>query len=80
MTRIERLDGGRWTLRWAATLKTALLLASAAAAVVPAEQLEGKGMAWRLPIVVAAASVVPLAWRGRFAPHPATADWLVMAR
>jgi len=63
--------------RWALVLKTALIVVSAAAAVVPLEQLEGKGMAWRLPIVVLAASVVPVAWRRRYSPYPATADLLV---
>lgn len=60
-------------------LKVALLTASTTAAVLPLDQLDGKGMAWRLPIVVAAAAVVPLAWRRRLHPYPATADWLLMS-
>lgn len=65
--------------RCALLLKSALLLASVAAVVVPLDQLEGKGMVWRLPIVIAAAAVIPLVWRRRFAPFPATADLLVMS-
>ena len=75
---VERLDNGRWALRLVLGFKAALVAASAAAAVVPLDQLEGKGMAWRLPIVAIAVAVVPLAWRRRFMPYPATADLLAM--
>ena len=78
-TGVERIDGERWSRRLALLIKATLLAASVAAAVVPLDQLEGKGMSWRLPIVVIAAAVVPLAWRRRFAPYPATADLLVMS-
>ena len=79
MTGVERLDANRRSYRCAVLLKVVLLATSAAAAVVPLDQLEGKGMAWRLPIVVVASSVVPLAWRRRFTPYPATADLLAMS-
>lgn len=78
-TRVERIDGRRWPLRLAVAVKAGLVAASAAAALLPFARLEGKGMGWRLLIVLAAASVVPLAWRGRFSPYPATADWLLMS-
>lgn len=79
ITSAERLDRSRWSQRWALTLKAALVTASLAAAVAPLDQLDGKGMAWRLPIVAAAAAVVPLAWRRRFTHYPATADLLLMS-
>ena len=79
VTGVERLDGARWSLRLALALKAVLLVALVAAVTVPPEQLEGKGMAYRFPLFAAAALVVPLAWRRRFAPYPATADCLVVA-
>ncbi|WP_420624204.1 hypothetical protein [Candidatus Poriferisodalis sp.] len=78
-TGVERIDGERWPRRLVLLLKAMLLAASVAVTVVPLDQLEGKGMAWRLPIVVVASSVVPLAWRRRFTPYPATADLLAMS-
>lgn len=79
VTGVERLDGSRWPLRLALALKALLLLALIVAATVPLEQLEGKGMAYRLPLFAAAAALVPLAWRKRFDPYPAVADCLVVA-
>lgn len=79
VTGVERLDRARWLLRLALVLKAALLVALVVAVTVPLEQLEGKGMAYRLPLFAAAAVVVPLAWRRRFAPYPATADCLAVA-
>lgn len=78
-TRIGRLDASRAMTRWALALKAALIVVSAVAALEPLVQLEGKGMLWRLPIVLLAASVVPVAWRRRFSPYPSTADLLVMS-
>lgn len=79
MTEVERLDAGRAMTRWALALKVVSIAVSVAAAFEPFEQLEGKGMLWRLPIIALAALVVPVAWRRRFSPYPATADLLVMA-
>ena len=79
ISRVERIDESPRLLRLALSLKASLVVVSALVAVVPLEQLEGKGMQWRLPIVVLAACVVPIAWRGRLTPYPATADLLVMS-
>ena len=79
VTGVERLDRARWLLRLALVLKAALLVALVVSVTVPLEQLEGKGMVYRLPLFAAAAVVVPLAWRRRFAPYPATADCLAVA-
>ena len=77
-TGVARIDARRWPLRAAIALKAGVLAVSAGAAVLPLPQLDGKGMEWRLLIVAAAAVVVPTAWRRRFRPYPATADWLLM--
>ena len=79
VTGVERHDRAGWSLRLALALKSVLLLAFVVAVTVPWEQLEGKGMAYRFPLFAAAAAIVPLAWRRRFAPYPATADCLVVA-
>ena len=60
-------------------MKAALALAFVVALTVPLEQLEGKGMGFRFPLFMLSAAVVPLAWRRRFSPYPATADVLVVA-
>ena len=78
-TRVERLDCSRWSLRLALILKALLLVAFVVAVTVPLDQLEGKGMAYRFPLFVAAAALIPVAWRRRFSPYPATADWLVVS-
>ena len=75
----ERLDAGRWAVSAAVGMKAALALAFVVALTVPLEQLEGKGMAFRFPLFMLSAAVVPLAWRRRFSPYPATADVLVVA-
>ena len=64
-------------LAW--TMKVALALAFAVALTVPLDHLEGKGMAFRFPLFMLSAAVVPLAWRRRFSPYPATADVLIVA-
>ena len=79
MTGVERIDRARWPLKVAWAVKLVLLAAFVVAMTVPLEQLEGKGMAYRFPLFAAAAVLVPLAWRRRFAPYPATADWLVVS-
>jgi hypothetical protein len=60
-------------------MKAALALAFVVALTVPLDQLEGKGMAFRFPLFMLSAVVVPLSWRRRFSPYPATADVLVVA-
>ena len=60
-------------------MKAALALAFVVALTVPLDQLEGKGMGFRFPLFMLSAAVVPLAWRRRFSPYPATADVLVVA-
>ncbi len=60
-------------------MKAALALAFVVALTVPLDQLEGKGMAFRFPLFMLSAVVVPLAWRRRFRPYPATADVLLVA-
>ena len=75
----ERLDAGHLAVPAAVAMKVALLLAFVVALTVPLDQLEGKGMAFRFPLFMLSAVVVPLAWRGRFRPYPATADVLVVA-
>ncbi len=59
-------------------MKAALALAFVVALTVPLDQLEGKGMGFRFPLFMLSAVVVPLAWRRRFRPYPATADVLVV--
>ena len=76
---VERLDGAVWAWRLAMGMKVALAAAFAVALVVPLDHLEGKGMAFRFPLFMLSAVVVPLAWRRRFSPYPATADSLVVA-
>ena len=76
---VERLDGASWAWRLAMGMKAALAAAFAVALVVPLDHLEGKGMAFRFPLFMLSAVVVPLAWRRRFSPYPATADSLVVA-
>ena len=78
-TRAERLDAGRVAVQIAMGMKVALALSFVVALTVPLDQLEGKGMAFRFPLFMLSAAVVPLAWRRRFSPYPATADVLVVA-
>lgn len=75
---VERLDGVPWVWRLALGLKVALAGAFVIALTVPLDHLEGKGMAFRFPLFMLSAAVVPLAWRRRFSPYPATADSLVV--
>ena len=74
-----RLDASRGAVWVAIAMKAALALAFVVALTVPLDQLEGKGMGFRFPLFMLSAAVVPLAWRGRFRPYPATADVLVVA-
>ena len=78
-TGTERLDASRWAVGAAVGMKAALALAFVVALTVPLDQLEGKGMAFRFPLFMLSAVVVPLAWRRRFSPYPAAADVLVVA-
>lgn len=78
-TGVERFDRTRWPLRVGWAMKGILLVALVVAVTVPPEQLEGKGMAYRAPLFLAASLLVPLAWRKRFSPYPATADALVVS-
>ena len=78
-TGAERLDARRWAAGVAMGIKAALALAFVVALTVPLDQLEGKGMGFRFPLFMLSAAVVPLAWRRRFSPYPATADVLVVA-
>ena len=75
---VARLDGGVWGVRVAVGIKVALALAFVVALTVPLDHLEGKGMGFRFPLFMLSAVVVPVAWRRRFAPYPATADVLVV--
>ena len=59
--------------------KIALALCFVVAITVPLDHLEGKGMLFRFPLFMLSTVVVPLAWRGRFRPYPATADVLIVA-
>ena len=78
-TGAERLDARHGAVGAAVGMKAALALAFVVALTVPLDQLEGKGMAFRFPLFMLSAVVVPLAWRRRFRPYPATADVLVVA-
>ena len=78
-TGAQRLDASRGAVWAAMAMKAALLLAFVVALTVPLDQLEGKGMGFRFPLFMLSAAVVPLAWRRRFSPYPATADVLVVA-
>ena len=79
VTGADRLDTCRWAVPAAMAMKAALTLAFVVALTVPLDQLEGKGMAFRFPLFMLSAAVVPLVWRRRFSPYPATADVLVVA-
>ena len=79
MTGVERIDRANWPLRVGWSMKIVLLAACVVAITVPLDQLEGKGMAYRVPLFAAGVLLVPLAWRKRFSPYPATADWLVVS-
>lgn len=65
----------------AMAFKAALALCFVVAIAAPLDHLEGKGMAFRFPLFMLSAVVVPLAWfwRGRLRPYPATADVLIVA-
>ncbi|MXY10497.1 MAG: hypothetical protein F4Z00_12675 [Acidimicrobiaceae bacterium] len=76
---VERLDARRGAVPAAIGIKVALALAFVVALTVPLDQLEGKGMAFRFPVFMLSAVLVPLAWRRRFSPYPATADVLLVA-
>jgi len=78
-TGAERLDARRGAVPAAIGIKVALALAFVVALTVPLDQLEGKGMAFRFPVFMLSAVLVPLAWRRRFRPYPATADVLLVA-
>ena len=73
------MDAGHLAVPAAVAMKVALLLTFVVALTVPLDQLEGKGMAFRFPLFMLSAAIVPLAWRRRFRPYPATADVLVVA-
>ena len=73
------MDATHWALRAAVGMKVALALAFVVALTVPLDQLAGKGMGFRFPLFMLSAAVVPLVWRRRFSPYPATADVLVVA-
>lgn len=75
---VARLDSGAWGVRLAVAMKAALVLAFVVALTVPLDHLEGKGMGFRFPLFMLSTVVVPVAWRRRFAPYPATADVLVV--
>ena len=76
---VAALDSRRGAVAVAMAFKAALALCFVVAIAVPLDHLEGKGMAFRFPLFMLSAVVVPLAWRGRFRPYPATADVLIVA-
>lgn len=76
---VAALDARPRAVAMAMAFKAALALCFVVAIAVPLDHLEGKGMAFRFPLFMLSAVVVPLAWRGRFRPYPATADVLVVA-
>lgn len=78
---VAALDRCRRAVTVAMAFKAALALCFVVAIAVPLDHLEGKGMAFRFPLFMLSAVVVPLAWfwRGRFRPYPATADVLIVA-
>ncbi|MCY3862694.1 MAG: hypothetical protein OXG67_12125 [bacterium] len=76
---VARLDAGVIIQRLSWGVKLALALAFVVALAVPLDHLEGKGMAFRFPLFMLSAVVVPVAWRRRFSPYPATADTLIVA-
>ena len=76
---VAALDARPRAVAVAMAFKAALALCFVVAIAVPLDHLEGKGMAFRFPLFMLSAVVVPLAWRGRFRPYPATADVLIVA-
>ncbi|MXZ97907.1 MAG: hypothetical protein F4076_09920 [Acidimicrobiaceae bacterium] len=58
---VERLDARRGAVPAAIGIKVALALAFVVALTVPLDQLEGKGMAFRFPVFMLSAVLVPLA-------------------
>lgn len=81
LTGVAALDARPRAVAVAMAFKAALALCFVVAIAVPLDHLEGKGMAFRFPLFMLSAVVVPLAWlwRGRFRPYPATADALIVA-
>lgn len=81
LTGVAALDARPRAVAVAMAFKAALALCFVVAIVVPLDHLEGKGMAFRFPLFMLSAVVVPLAWfwRGRSRPYPATADVLIVA-
>ena len=73
------MDSRRRAVTVALAFKIALALCFVVAIAVPLDHLEGKGMLFRFPLFMLSTVVVPLAWRGRFRPYPATADVLIVA-
>lgn len=78
---VAALDARPHAAAAAMAFKAALALCFVVAIAVPLDHLEGKGMAFRFPLFMLSAVVVPLAWfwRRRFRPYPATADVLIVA-
>ncbi|MCY3960326.1 MAG: hypothetical protein OXG34_01480 [bacterium] len=76
---VARLDASVVIQRLSWGVKLALALAFVVALAVPLDHLEGKGMAFRFPLFMLSAVVVPVARRRRFSPYPATADTLIVA-
>ena len=78
---VATLDARPSAVAAAIAFKIALALCFVVAIAIPLDHLEGKGMAFRFPLFMLSAVVVPLAWwvRGRFRPYPATADMLIVA-
>ena len=79
VTGVAALDARRGAVAVAMAFKAALALCFVVAIAVPLDHLEGKGMAFRFLLFMLSAVVVPLTWRGRFRPYPATADVLIVA-
>lgn len=77
-SRIEHIDEYPLAFRAAMAVKFALAVVFAVAILVPLDHLDGKGMGFRFPLFMASTVVVPLAWRRRFWPYPATADVLIV--
>lgn len=76
--RVTRIDAGSTAFRAAIGATVALAIVFGIALAVPLDHLEGKAMGFRAPFFLASALVVPLAWRRRFTPYPATAAALVV--
>ncbi len=81
-TRAESFDATVAAKRFNIAMKVGIVAAFAVAILVPLDHLEGKGMAFRAPLFVGSAALIPLMQRFRRqprVPYPHLGDGLLVA-